>query len=95
MLVGSADSVTRVGDVDAVICAVVTGGEEVKAKPTTLRNSRWVNILLVNREPDGTDCAPGGSVCHDSGLPSNVEAWNINAVCIGGLIPDTLDRKFS
>ena len=89
------DSVTRVGDVDVVVCAVVIGGEEVKAKPITLRSGRWVIILLVDREPVGTDCASGGSVCHDSGLPSNVEAGNISAVCIGGLIADTLGRNFS
>ena len=71
------------------------GGEEVKAKPITLRSSRWVIISLVDREPDGTDCASGSSICHDSGLPSNVEAGNTNAVCIGGLIADTLGRKFS
>ena len=89
------DSVTRVGDADVVVCAVMISGEEVKAKPITLRGGGLGIVLLTDREVVGTYCAPGGSVCHDSGLPSNFEAGNISAICIGWLIADILGRSFS
>ena len=51
-------------------------------------------ILLVDREPIGTNCAPSGSVSAPVAL-STVEVGNTGAVCAWRLVAHTLGRKFS
>ena len=90
--VGGMGGVARVGGVGGVVCVVVIRGKEVNTKSITLHSGRWRFILLVDHEPVGTNCAPSSSVC---GPLSNVGVGNTSAVCIGGLIPQTLGRNFS